>query len=101
MWSSSLFQKNNVFDRRDGFENEQKGLSENILRGLTASRPEKNVVRNTVSVTNGKANENLKASKLWTYSQRHDFIGNEEEEQMEVWHDVQEWCGGALGQVCG
>lgn len=41
-----------------------------------------------------------KSFKLVSYTQRHDFIGNEEEEQMEVWHDVQECRGGALGQVC-
>ena len=38
--------------------------------------------------------------KVVSYTQRHDVIGNEEEKQMEVRHDVQECRGGALGQVC-
>lgn len=35
-----------------------------------------------------------------SYPQRHDFIGDKEEQQMEVRHDVQESRGAALGQVC-
>lgn len=41
-----------------------------------------------------------KGFEVLTYSQRHDLISDEEEEQMEVRHDVQECRGGALGQVC-
>ena len=37
----------------------------------------------------------------FTYTQRHDLIGDQEEKQMEVGHDIQEYGGGALGQVCG
>lgn len=36
------------------FENEQKGLSENILGGVTTSRLEKNAVQPIVCITNGK-----------------------------------------------
>lgn len=36
------------------FENEQKGLSENILGGVTTSRLEKNAVQPIICITNGK-----------------------------------------------
>lgn len=42
------------------FENEQKGLSENILGGVTTSRLEKNAVQPIVCITNGKQ------MKSWT-----------------------------------
>lgn len=34
-----------------------------------------------------------------TYSERHDLVGDQEEEQVEVRHHVQEYSGCALGQV--
>lgn len=43
------------------FENEQKGLSENILGGVTTSRLEKNAVQPIVCITNGKQ------MKSWTH----------------------------------
>ena len=36
-----------------------------------------------------------------THSQRHDLIGDEEEEQVEIRHDVEEGGGAGLGQVRG
>lgn len=36
-----------------------------------------------------------------THSQRHDLIGDEEEEQMEIRYNVEEGPGAALGQVHG